>query len=65
MSKNSKVPNKNKQRILLRSKFAQKLVLSFEFQKSKSGSESAPPRHHECQFLDKTDNFEFFGLNFG
>ena len=27
--------------------------------------ESAPPRYHVCQFSDKTDNFEFFGLNLG
>ena len=28
-------------------------------------SESAPPRHHENQFLAKMDNFQFFGLNLG
>ena len=28
-------------------------------------SDSAPPRHHECQFSVKMDNFEFFGLNLG
>ena len=27
-------------------------------------SESAPPIYHVCQFPGKTDNFEFFGLNF-
>ena len=25
--------------------------------------ESAPPTYHVCQFPDKMDNFEFFGLN--
>ena len=29
------------------------------------GSDSAPPRYHECQFSVKMDNFEFFGLNLG
>ena len=28
-------------------------------------SESAPSIYHECQFADKTNNFEIFGLNLG
>ena len=47
-------------------KFSQKLILESEFQKQclqDSESDSEPPRYHVCQFLVKTDNFEFFGLN--
>ena len=27
--------------------------------------ELAPPKYHVCKFFVKTDNFEFFGSNFG
>ena len=49
-------------------KFSQKLILESEFQKQclqDSESDSEPPRYHVCQFLVRTDNFEFFGLNLG
>ena len=43
----------------------QKWILGSEFQKSRFGSESSPPRYDVRQFSVKTDNFEFFGRNLG
>ena len=45
-------------------KFAQKWILWLEFQKSSVDLESAPPGYHVLQFSGKTDNSEFFHLNF-
>ena len=61
MSKNNKVPNKNKQGYF----FGQTLPKNWFGASNFRNSESAPPRYYECQFLGKTNNFEFFGLNFG
>ena len=36
---------------------------AWNFKNLSPGSESARPRHHTCQFLVKTDNSEFSGIN--
>ena len=60
MSKNSsKVSNENKQGMLFWPKPAQNW-----FWGQNLDSEPALPWYHECQFSDKTDNFDFFSPNF-
>ena len=64
MSKNSrKVSNENKQRMLFRPKFAQKLILGLKFRKSNFGFGISFSKIPYVPILDKTDNFDFFCSN--
>ena len=40
-----------------------KIDFSSKLKKTNVESESASPRYHVCQLLDKTNNFDFFGPN--
>ena len=53
----------NEQLWPFRSKFAQKWILGQNFKNLSLDSESASLRYYVHQFSDKTDNFEFLGLN--
>ena len=59
----------NRQLLPFQSKFAQKGTFRSEFNKpskfSSQDSESSPPRYYEYKLSNKTDNFQFFGVNLG
>ena len=42
-------------------KFDQKWIFSLKLRKQMLNWESASSRYHVCQFLDETENFDFFG----
>ena len=64
MSKNSsKVSNKNKQEMFFWSKLDQNEFWGRNFANLTPHLESVLPKYHVCQFLCKTDSFDFFSAN--